>query len=348
MAATIRDVAKQARVSVSTVSRIMNGTARVDPEKEIAVRQAIDLLQYEPNQFGRGLAKQKTEMIGVYFQSNGPILQSSYDLELIRGAAEALRRRNNSLVMLTENPDGMDRKPVFYRYVREKRIDGLLLSGLSAQIRQDPFFSQLIESGYPVSYIGKRFHKKGMQVYAQFEQYHLEMLRLLRENGHRRVILYYVPFHREDVETIVERAHTLFPELTLFPEETGQERGKQLEKLEKLLNLEKCTAACCPAIGDAKQAINLCAQMGISVPDQLSLIAAEHRRGEGESCYPAICAMYVPARQMGSFAAEQLLDAIAGKAEVVRSREFSVEYIPRDSIRTLENAPENMKSQEGF
>lgn len=332
MSASIKDVAKRAGVSISTVSRILNGSAKVDAAKEKAVREAIAFLQYEPNQFGRGLAKQRTEMIGVYFQTGDPILDSTYDLELIKGTAETLCRENYSLVMLMENPDSVGEKPAFYRYVREKRIDGLLLSGLSAQIRQDAAFAQLVESGYPVSYMGKRFHQKGMHVYAQFDQYHIDMLRLLYAQGHRRVILYYIPLHESDVDTIAEKARALFPGLTLFPAVLDQQRGSHPDQLKRYLEQEHCTAACCPGIADTERILSFCAELGVSVPRQLSIIAAEHRRGEGEGCYPAISAVYVPAREMGRFAAEQLIAAIRSQTQIPRSQEFAVEFIERDSV----------------
>lgn len=335
MSPSIKDVAKRAGVSISTVSRILNGTAKVDAAKERAVREAIAYLQYEPNQLGRGLVKQRTEMIGVYFQKEESILDSTYDLELIKGASEILSRENYSLVLLTENPDSQgdtEAKPVFYRYVREKRIDGLLLRGLPASIRKDEAFVRLVESGYPVSYIGKQFHETGFHVYAQFEWYHLEMLRQFYECGHRNVILYYIPFHDHYINAIVQQAQARFPKLTVFPATLEEDRGRQTVQLWQFIAEKHCTAVCCPGIPDVERLLGCCAELGVSVPGQLSIIAAEHRRGEGESCYPAISAMYVPAREMGRFAARQLLAAIRADSQVPQQQEFPVEFISRDSV----------------
>lgn len=335
MSPSIKDVAKRAGVSISTVSRILNGTAKVDAAKERAVREAIAYLQYEPSQLGRGLVKQRTEMIGVYFQKGESVLDSTYALELIKGASEILSRENYSLVLLAENPDSQENaeaKPAFYRYVREKRIDGLLLSGLSASIRKDAAFAQLVDSGYPVCYIGKQFHKTGYHVYAQFEQYHMEMLRHLYECGHRNVVLYYIPFQDHYINAIVQQAQALFPKLTVFPAALEEDRVRQAGQLRQLIAEKHCTAACCPGIPDVERLLGCCAELRVSVPGQLSIIAAEHRRKEGEACYPAISAMYVPAREMGRFAAAQLLAAIRADAQVPQRREFPVEFISRDSV----------------
>ena len=67
MTASIYDVAKRAGVSISTVSRIMNGSANVSEVKKAAVQEAMEFYQYEPNQFARGLVKQRSNLIGIYF-----------------------------------------------------------------------------------------------------------------------------------------------------------------------------------------------------------------------------------------------------------------------------------------
>ena len=62
---TIKEVSKRAGVSVSTVSRVVNGTKYVSPEIEKRVREAIDELDYQPSAVARGLRVQKSQSIGV-------------------------------------------------------------------------------------------------------------------------------------------------------------------------------------------------------------------------------------------------------------------------------------------
>ena len=95
MTASIYDVAKRAGVSISTVSRILNNSANVSDKKVQAVKEAMEYYQYEPNQFGRGLVKQRSNMIGVYtpFHS-GSVFESSYTLELLKGIERVLTRHN--------------------------------------------------------------------------------------------------------------------------------------------------------------------------------------------------------------------------------------------------------------
>ena len=61
----IRDVAKLAGVSPSTVSRVMNGTARVDDEKRQKVERAISETGFKPNEVARSLYKRSSKIIGI-------------------------------------------------------------------------------------------------------------------------------------------------------------------------------------------------------------------------------------------------------------------------------------------
>lgn len=338
MAASIKDVAKRAGVSISTVSRILNSSANVDAAKERAVREAIAYYQYEPNQFGRGLVKQCTQMIGIYLYSGIALLDPIYNLELVRGIEEVLCQENYSLVLLTDKPGNT--KPSFYRYIREKRIDGLVVSGLSSQIRHDPAFVQLIESEYPVTYVGKRFHENGMNVYAQFEEYHVDMVRKLYERGHRRIMIFFDQMHNHYMESICQEILKTMPGVRLKLRELDDEPDYFALRQEILaaVTADGFTAACCPTVRDAEKLMHTCTQLRISVPEQLSIIAVEHRLGEGIQSYPAISVVYVPAKAMGRAAAEQLIAVLRDDKEVKKHVEFSAEFIGRNSI--AERSPE--------
>jgi DNA-binding LacI/PurR family transcriptional regulator len=62
---TIEDIAKRANVSKSTVSRVLNGSAVVNHQKQAAVHQAVIDLNYTPNMFAQGLASGKSMTLGI-------------------------------------------------------------------------------------------------------------------------------------------------------------------------------------------------------------------------------------------------------------------------------------------
>ena len=101
MTASIYDVARRAGVSISTVSRIMNGSANVSEVKKAAVQEAMEFYQYEPNQFARGLVKQRSNLIGIYFpMASASMFESSYNLELLKGIEKVLTYQNYNMVSM--------------------------------------------------------------------------------------------------------------------------------------------------------------------------------------------------------------------------------------------------------
>lgn len=61
MTVTIYDVAREAKVSMATVSRVLNGNPNVKPETRKKVKDVIDRLNYRPNAVARGLASKKRQ-----------------------------------------------------------------------------------------------------------------------------------------------------------------------------------------------------------------------------------------------------------------------------------------------
>jgi len=81
MTVTIYDVAREANVSMATVSRVVNGNPNVKPTTRKKVNEAISRLGYRPNAVARGLASKKTTTVGVII----PDISNSFYAELARG-----------------------------------------------------------------------------------------------------------------------------------------------------------------------------------------------------------------------------------------------------------------------
>ena len=81
---TIKDVAKLAGVSISTVSRVMNNSKPVSPEARRKVLDAINKLDFKPNELARSLVMRKSNLVGVIVKDIG----IEYMAQLIRGIEE--------------------------------------------------------------------------------------------------------------------------------------------------------------------------------------------------------------------------------------------------------------------
>jgi len=121
-AVTLEMVAKEAGVSPSTVSRILNGTARVREAKVRAVEAAIAKLQFMPNPVARSLARGKSMSIGVVTQS----IDSPFYGEALAAIERGLvRARYSALIVSGHWREGDERKSV--AHLLGRRVDGIIL-----------------------------------------------------------------------------------------------------------------------------------------------------------------------------------------------------------------------------
>lgn len=123
MKPTIRDVAKLAGVSISTVSRVMNAPETVVPEKRQRVLEAIDRLQYQPNAFARGLIYKKSDTFGVMI----PDIENPYYAGLLRGIQDAAVKLNHSVIICNTDCD-KSRMLAYARNLFEKQADGIIFA----------------------------------------------------------------------------------------------------------------------------------------------------------------------------------------------------------------------------
>jgi DNA-binding LacI/PurR family transcriptional regulator len=120
--ANIKDIAKMAGVSVTTVSRVINNYRYVSPEKVEAVRQAMEKCNYQRNINAVHLSKGKTFLVGVVV----PFSNHPYFGLLIEGIANAALMNNYKLVLIQTNYE-VDKEIEALTMLKDKQIDALII-----------------------------------------------------------------------------------------------------------------------------------------------------------------------------------------------------------------------------
>jgi DNA-binding LacI/PurR family transcriptional regulator len=148
MAATLRDVAALAGVSIKTVSNVVHDFEHIRPATRTKVRAAIDELGYKPNITARSLRSGRTGVIGLAL----PELSLSYFAELADAIIQAAERRH--LVVLLEQTGGgdRDREIAMLTSPRLQLTDGLIFSPLGMSSEDAALFNV----GYPLVLLGER------------------------------------------------------------------------------------------------------------------------------------------------------------------------------------------------
>src|SRR5580698_6013354 len=126
MPVTIKDVARESGVNISTVSRALNDEYGVHPETREHVLAVATRLQYRPNRVARGLVTGRSNTLGLVVSD----IRNPFFAEVARGAEDAARAGGCDLVLC--NSDLNSAKQMEYvRSLQEKRIDGILMNSVS-------------------------------------------------------------------------------------------------------------------------------------------------------------------------------------------------------------------------
>lgn len=125
--ATMREVAEKAAVSITTVSHVLNDTRYVSEELAQRVRQAIDELDYKPDQRARGLRTGLSETIAVLVSD----IANPFFPGVVRGAEDCARERGYSLILCNTDEDP-ERENLSVSLMLERRVDGFLIAPSAA------------------------------------------------------------------------------------------------------------------------------------------------------------------------------------------------------------------------
>jgi len=181
MGVTIRDVARRAGVSISTVSRVLNDTCSVREDKRDAVLRASRALGYTPNPVARSLLGKKTGGLGVLL----PYVSGEFFAELLDGLDAAAQDRERFLVVSTSHRHSHEFSAAIQ--AMDKRVDGLLIMAPELDAHD---VEPIIQESGPVCFINTYVEGVNADVF-NFDNYGgaYALTQHLIEEGHRRIAL---------------------------------------------------------------------------------------------------------------------------------------------------------------
>ncbi|MCX7730900.1 MAG: LacI family transcriptional regulator [Candidatus Caldatribacterium sp.] len=138
--ASIRDVARLAGVSVSTVSRVINRRGKASKATEERVWKAIEALQYRPNLLARSLRNQKTRLLGLLV----PDIDSPFFARLAKHIEEAAYRKGYNLILCNVGEDPK-RERDYLEILIQRQVEGIILLRVSDEslLFRIPHFSKI-------------------------------------------------------------------------------------------------------------------------------------------------------------------------------------------------------------
>lgn len=309
---TIYDVAREAGVSMATVSRVVNGNPNVKPTTRKKVLEVIDRLDYRPNAVARGLASKKTTTVGVII----PDVTNLYFSSLARGIDDIATMYKYNIILA--NSDKNEEKEVqVLNTLLAKQVDGVIFMGnkITEELRAE--FSR---SRTPVVLAGTVDPDAQVgSVNIDYEKATEEATSMLVENGHKK-IAFISESHDEPINGIyrlqgyknaLEKASLPYEEDLVLQSEYTYKVGEAV--YEQLIKAE-ATAAVVADDELALGVLNAALDRGVSVPDEFEIITSNNSKLTAMS-RPRLTTIEQPLYDIGAVAM-RLLTKLMNKEEI--------------------------------
>lgn len=143
--AGIRDVAREAGVSITTVSRALNGYSDVNADTRRRIEEVVERLNYAPNLNARSMGGMKTKVLAFLVSGLHPSEPSGFVFGILSGLYQTAIERNYEFILLTTT-GAKQREMNYVQLCRQRNIEGVLISGLTVE---DPYYHELVNSEIP-------------------------------------------------------------------------------------------------------------------------------------------------------------------------------------------------------
>lgn len=307
--ATIRDVAKKAEVSVATVSRILNDLPGYTSQTKKRVLKAIDELGYTRNALASGLSTRKTNTLAVLF----PSVTSRFASTLLKGIEDAASNNRCSVIVCNTDSNGR-RTREYLQVLAEKRVDGIVFVSEWLTAEYEKIVERMAVPMVLVSTFTDTYPVPYVRVDDRLAAYNA--VEYLISRGHRNIGM--VAGTRSDRVAGFPRVEGYQQALRDAGIGTAGEnvvhgdfhfhRGREAA-LDLLTRRRNLTAVFAASDEMALAVISAARQLGIAVPDKLSVIGYDDI-GDAEMANPPLTTIHQPLFEMGRMAVKLLFDPV--------------------------------------
>ncbi len=330
---TIKDVAKRAGVSFTTVSHVLNGTRRVSEDARQRVEKAVTELGYVPSAVARALKNNQTHILGVLV----PNIINPFFSELTRGIEDCCRQTDYA-VFLCNCDDDVQRQSRYLQTLLERRVDGLLLAAAAGEAQA---LATSLEAAHVPAVVVDRMLpgltadlvRVDNEAGARMAMEHLLSL------GHRRIACLSGPPEFEVSRARINGWRQMLAKAGVreepgwllegdFTSATGYALGRELIAQRKVTGIFANNDLMAAGV------LRAAAELGVSVPHQLSVVGFDGI-DLGSYLYPPLTTVGFPIRELGERAAMVLIERIAGPAARTREVVLSPRLLLRESTGPL-------------
>ncbi|SFB12141.1 transcriptional regulator, LacI family [Lentibacillus halodurans] len=322
--ATIRDVAKLAKVSTATVSRVINRNGYVNEGTKKRVKDAIEQLNYLPNDVARSLFKGRSKMIALFV----PDITNPFFPEMARAVEDVTNRHDYTFVLC--NTDNDIAKQIDYlNALQQKSVDGFII--VSSSMTEE----HLQHIQVPIVALDRIISPDISSVTVNNRGGSRQAVQYLKSIGCTRIAHIAGPEH---VNNAVYRMQGYLDEVNnadwftedyIIPGKYNFDAAR--DAAVKLLNTHSEVDGI--FVGNdlmGAGVLNAAVSVGRKVPDDLAVIGFDGI-AIGETITPTLTTMAQPIYDIGAKAAEMLIKQINSQEPAVMNEEFTVQLVERQS-----------------
>ena len=324
---TIRDVARLAKVSTATVSFVSNGKERVSEPLKRRVMDAMEALDYHPNQVARSLKASRTHTIGMVI----PQITNPFFAEIMRGVEDEASKCGYSVIFCNSNEDPeLERQRLNTLFAR--RVDGVLLSSGNAL----PVEDRLVKRRFPLVFVDRTPPAfSGTAVISDNLGASREATRYLINLGHTRIAIITGPLdlpicteRLEGFRRALQEAGLPLPDEYLkcgdFRSESGYRNGCELMRVPN-----PPTAVFCCNNTMTLGLMRALGELNIPCPERVSVLGFDDFEWVA-SFRPQLTAVAQPTYEMGKLATEMLVRKMQQKKGEAEDSKEQVIVLPNE------------------
>lgn len=329
---TIKDVARLAEVSISTVSRVINDSKPVSPEVRKRVLKVIEETGYKPNDVARSLVTRRSYLIGVIVNN----LAQSYVADIVRGIEE-IGKMYGYDILLCSSYSSTETQEKYLQLLDRKQAEGLFLVGS----KFDKEIIQLAKSfNKPCVFFTRDVIEKINHITIDCNSAIYEVTKYLIEEGHKN-IAYFSDFEdrttveSEKVDGYLKALEDNELEYSKIHVAGGNKYSQAYEKGKAIISGKiDFTAAVCSSDEIAIGILDSFLDNGIKVPDDISVVGFGNIR-EGKFVRPELTTIGEPYYDVGAVGMRMLIKMIKGDKTMQGRMELPFTIEKRKSVKKL-------------
>lgn len=330
--ASIERVAREAGVSITTVSHVFSGKRPVAPETRRRVLAVAERLDYRPHRAARGLATGRTMTIGLHFPFEGDsFVLNPYFPELLEGLSAAAAEAGYGFLLI---PASLEARFPLKLALKEGRFDGVIVADPT---EDNALIPALLRRGVALVTTGGRYLKSAQVPWVDNDHRGglVQLMAHLEEQGYRRPALLSTQggfSYVQDVEDTFEKeVRARGGEVAVVRADDLSEEQAFVHALRLLSQSPPPDAIVAAVDRQALGVLRAARELGLRVPKDLG-VAGEGDTVLARQSHPPLTSIRVRPRVLGEAAVESLL-TIVERSVTPENRVLPAELVPRTSTR---------------